>query len=307
MGTSGPKQHTVQQQMIRRFANDNGELFVLYKHKLSIGTKTKRPKGILWHKNYYKDIIGDFDAEVLKPVEQKFATYYSKIADEPWSEKLTSGDEGAAFIDWVAANIWRTNFAAKMTKVLSSNAEPVIKLLQSIDPNFIINLIRSQGFAEYQDFLSRPQFKWKCRIFPTHSSQNLVITDNPVCVALDLGQGGRVLIVPLSKKRILFGGVAKVVEKCCNLSVREINFSMAAWAEHFIYAADRQTLEDIITDLRGEGIITDPSELLAAARKPLFGLPERAATNPVPDNLNTNKSWKSFKNSFGPSILNLDN
>jgi hypothetical protein len=110
-------------------------------------------------------------------------------------------------------------------------------------------------------------------------------------------------MVPLSKKRILFGGSSEMVEKSGGLSIRYINFSLAAWAERHIYAADKQILENVAIDLRGKGNFACPAVLLEAARKPLFGLPERAAANPVPGDIDLKNFWESLKNSFGPSIL----
>lgn len=110
-------------------------------------------------------------------------------------------------------------------------------------------------------------------------------------------------MLPLSKRRILFGGKAETVNECGSLSIRDINFCLAAWAERQIYAADRQTLIEVATDLRGKGIISGPQEILDTARKPLFGLHERAATNQVPENIDLDNFWKSLKDSFGPSIL----
>jgi hypothetical protein len=113
-------------------------------------------------------------------------------------------------------------------------------------------------------------------------------------------------LVPLSKKRVLFGGKSEVLEKCRGFSAHEVNFCLVAWSERDIYAADRRTLEFVVADLRGEGVIAGPSELLEAARKPLFGLPERSAANPIPNGVDTDMFWHEFANSFGPAIADGD-
>jgi hypothetical protein len=303
MASNGRRQHIVPQQMIRRFTNEQSKLYELYKPTLSLGTRPHSPRGILFCDYYYDDTIKSFDEEVLKPIEQKFAAHYAEIADKPFRKKVWSSKAGAAFIGWVASHLCRTSLLVKMNKVLFGQVSSLMALAYAKNPQLANNIVRSEMFNKYQDFLSRPLWKWKCRIFPSESKTNLVITDNPVCCVLGLGSGKRVYMVPLSKKRILFGGSAEMVEKSRGLSIRYINFSLAAWAERHIYAADKQSLENVAIDLRGEGEFTCPAVLLEAARKPLFGLPERAAANPIPNGIDLDKFWKSLKNSFGPSTL----
>jgi Protein of unknown function (DUF4238) len=298
---SGSRQHIVPQQMIRRFANNKGKLFELYKSDLSINRRPRSPKGILFHDEYYKDKITDFDEVVLRPVEQKFASHYAEIADKPWQRKTWPAEIGAAFINWVASQLCRTRFLIEMSREIIKQVDPILINAYKTDPKLINNILRYQMFSSYQDFLSRPRWKWKCLIISTQS--NLIISDHPVCYALGFEKGRKALLVPLSKKRILFGGTAETIEKCCQLSVREINFSLAAWSERHVFAADKKTLQHLAADLYGTGIISGPSEVLEAARKPFFGLSERIHTNPVPKNVDVNKFWKSLKDSFGPSII----
>jgi hypothetical protein len=292
--------------MIRRFANDEGELLELHKPSLSIGTRMKSPRRILFRDYYYDDPIKSFDEEVLAPVEQKFARYYAQIADAPWEDKIWPGDVGAAFVDWVAALFCRTGLLVEMNTVIFAQKGGIAAEAYARGSQVADNLIRAAQFQQYQDLLSRPLWRWKCRIFPTEDESNVAITDNPVCLALELGQGGRVLLVPLSKKRVLFGGKLEVVEKCSSFSAREVNFCLAAWAERNIYAADKRTLESVVVDLRGEGVTAGPSELLEAARKPLFGLPERSAARPIPKDVDTDVFWREYTDSFGPPLADED-
>lgn len=297
------RQHIVPQQMIRRFTNEHGKLLELYKPTLSIGTRLRSPRTILFRDYYYDDRIASFDEEVLKPIEQKFARHYPEIAEKPWQNKVWPGEVGAAFVDWVAALLCRTGLLVAMNKILFREENPLLAIAYNNNPALGNNIIRSQMFEQYQDFLSRPLWKWQCRIFPAESESNLVITDNPVCRVLGFGKAAGTLMVPLSKRRILFGGKSGMVQNCGGLSIRDINFSLAAWAERHIYAADKKTLKDVVTDLCGEGIITGPPEVLDAARKPSLGLPERIMVNPAPEGIILDEFWKNLKDSFGPSIF----
>ena len=226
-----------------------------------------------------------------------------EIADKPWCKRTWNGEVGAAFVDWVASQLCRTTLTVEMNKVLIKKGNPLLAIAYEKDPKLADNIIRSGLFEHYQDFLARPLWNWKCKIFPDDVKSNLVITDNPVCKVLGFGKAAGALMVPLSKRRVLFGEKKEIVEKCEVLSIRDINFCLAAWTDRNIYAANKDTLEDITKDLRGEGIITGPRELLDAVRKPLFGLPERATTRPVPESIDLDKFWETLKDSFGPSIL----
>lgn len=301
METSGKRQHIVPQQMISRFASEEGKLLELIKPQMAIGTKDRPPKAILFRDNYYKDEISDFDNDLLKSIEQKYAKHYAEITDKPWQNKTWSGEIGASFIDWVAAQLCRTTFFEKTVKQIIQQDNPIWLNAYKENPQVANNIMRSIMFEEYQDFLSRPLWKWRCLDIKVES--NLVITDNPVCYALGFEKGRKLLLVPLSKKRILFGGTKELLDKCSDYSVRHINFSLAAWSERSIFAADRKTLKNLIIDLKGEGIIAGPQEILEAARKPFFGLLERVQSNPVPSYEELDKFMESLKNSFGPSIL----
>jgi hypothetical protein len=292
--------------MIQRFTNQESKLSELYKPTLSIGTRMKSPRGILFRDYYYDDKIASLDDELLKPIEQKFARHYAEIVDMPWQNKIWPGDIGDAFVDWVAAQLCRTSFMMKMNEVLFRRENPMLAIAYDKDPQLANNIVRSELFQEYQDFLSRPLWKWKCRIFPEGADRNLVITDNPVCRVLGLGEATGALMVPLSKKSILFGGRREIVDNCEALSIRDINFCLTAWADRNIYAPDIQILQDIAADLSGKGIITGPVELLEAVRKPLFGLPERTATRIETGDVDVSKLWGQIKDNFGPSILDAD-
>jgi uncharacterized protein DUF4238 len=67
---TGSKQHFVPQMMIKRFVGDDGKLSELCKPTLTFGSRRRSPKGILYIKDFYKDIFSDFDNEFLTPIKQ---------------------------------------------------------------------------------------------------------------------------------------------------------------------------------------------------------------------------------------------
>lgn len=295
----GKRQHLVPQQMIRRFANDDGYLFEMLKPKLEIATRKKRPKGIVFRDDYYVDSVSDFDEDLLQRVEQKFALHYPKLVDGPWEGRTWPGDVGAAFVDWVAAMLCRTPLLVAMARAIAARDDPVMKIAIAAAPKMMDNIFRSGWYEEQQDLLSRPGWRWKCLNITVE--KNIVITDNPVCHSANIG-GKHVVLVPLSKRRILFGGSADAVEGWRGVPVDLINLVLAAWAERQIFAADRETLETLLRNLRGEGEF-GPREYCEAARKPLFGLPERSSSTPIPEGVDTSKFWEDLKGSYGQTIL----
>src|ERR1035437_2617727 len=111
---TGSNQHLVPQMMIKRFAGDDRKLSELHKPTLTLGSRRRSPKGILFLQNFYHDSISDFDDELLKPIEQKFARFYPLLTDGAKPEPLT-GEGGAALIDWIAAMLVRTRALAVLS------------------------------------------------------------------------------------------------------------------------------------------------------------------------------------------------
>ena len=133
--------HIVPQQMIRRFANANGELRELHKPSLRLSTKWRRPKGILFGDNYYKDFAGNLDEELLKRVEQNFARYYPLFADENLDNHVTDGDAGAALIDWLASLLSRTSLVEAQAMRVAVKHEP------AMSPSWLMKKTRLPVFS----------------------------------------------------------------------------------------------------------------------------------------------------------------
>ena len=106
------------------------------------------------------------------------------------------------------------------------------------------------------------------------------------------------IIIELSrqvKRRILIGGLEEGVERFRNYTIDELNVFLFAWANRSIYAAERATLESIKSVLDE----IDNKEWCEAARRPLFGLPERIMDKVIPKGVNTSKWYATMKDTFG--------
>jgi hypothetical protein len=264
---TGPAQHFVPQQMIRRFGDARNQLRILHKSTLQISRRLVGPKGVLWKEDYYKDMVGDLDAEWLTPIEQRFRKYYPKLADQPWSTAKASRDESEAFVDWTLSQLCRTEWLPRMMAVLASQHVLFKETIKGEVLVTLANRMRRPFFEQIKEIYTLPGWKWLC--FNITCDENLILTDHPVCTI------GKVIFVPLSKKRIIFGGCEADLERIRGLSVLHMNCHSASFAAECIHAADRATLERVASELRGEGTIQDPG-WLENARKPLFGQMDRA-------------------------------
>ncbi len=292
---SGKHQHIVPRQMIKRFAAEDGKLVELYKANLTIGSRRRGPKGILFKDDFFKDYLSDFDEDLLQKVELKFAKFYPIIADQEKHQELP-GEGGSALIDWIAAMLCRTRSLVCLAQVISNQED---KFLSQFLPA-LINIIRYTWYTECQDVLTRKDFRWKMMIFP--QDYCIVLTDNPVCQTNGLNPGGQVTIVPLSKHRVLIGGLQKAIERWGRITSEQLNAFLAGWAEQSIFAADTNTLKVVKKNLEGNGQIRH-EDWYKAARKPFFGLPERMMKMQSPSGAELSQWWKEVKDSYGQSIF----
>jgi hypothetical protein len=266
--------------MIRRFANQNGTLYALKKPEWTILPRPKPPKSILWVEDYYANQWTDLDSTWLKPIEDEFAKYYPRLADRPWETEPGSMEEGKAFIDWVAAMFCRTELLPLLTEEIVKTESPSFQALFRLAPDSFNAFFRLEDFENHRDVFTQPGWKWKVKNFS--EDLNLVLTDHPVCLLCTTPPENSVLLVPLSRTRLIMGGRASILEKFRHTTDRELNLWLGAWANKRIYAASRETLEEVQADLQGKGIVSD-SGWLNRAKKPLFGTIERVKSETPPD------------------------
>lgn len=305
---SGKRDHIVPQMMIRQFTCDDGMLIELIKPDLHIGTRKRTPKSILFRDDgFYRDAQIDWDVDLLQPIEQSFKHYYPDYAHGDPRCLDRNGDAGAALIDWIASMLCRTpTFKARINAVWNEQrineitTHPHWRVFLHLLPKLAFNYFRDTQFTMYQDMFSRPKWCWRIRILKTES--NLVLTDYPVCLINIAGATKPVILVPLTKKRILLGGANEDIATLSELSVSDINLHLAAKAYRSIFAADRTTLESIVRELTGKGEARSP-EWMEAACKPDFGLPERMRNTPIPESVNTQDFYESMMDAYGESIL----
>ncbi|MBN2331062.1 MAG: DUF4238 domain-containing protein [Candidatus Aenigmarchaeota archaeon] len=292
---AGNRQHLIPQMMIKKFTGEDDKVIELHKPSFRICTRRRSPRRILYIDNYYLDLVSNLDSDLLIPIEQNFARYYPSIVDHGNTREL-SGEGGAALVDWVAAMLCRTNAFICIAKAIAQRENETLDALVSL----LANEFRSNWFTEWQDILTRADFRWKMKVFPDECY--IVITDNPVCQTNGLLRGGTVLMVPLSKHHIIFGGRQEATERCRNLTLGQVNTFLAAWADKSIFAADRDTLEYVKLNLEGNGTI-GTEQWCEAARKPFFGCSDRIQITQFPSQQDLSTWWEQLKSSYGDSLL----
>lgn len=306
--SSGKRDHIIPQMMIRRFTGDDGKLIELVKPNLKIGTQNRTPKSILFRDDgFYRDAQIDWDDDLLQKIEQDFAHYYPVYADGNPRCLENDAKAGAKLVDWIASMLCRTPFfnatinaAWNEQRIKKFTPDQKVRVILQLLPKYAFNVIRDVQFKENQDRLSRPRWSWIIRTFVDESS--LVLTDSPVCFVNIENATMQVLLVPLTKNRILLGGVKEDKDLLLKLSVSNINLQLSARAGRSIFAADRATLESIVRELTGNGKART-SKWMEAARKPHFGLPERIRNTPIPESVDTQEFYESMLNTYGESIL----
>ena len=291
---AGRRQHVVPQMMIRRFTSDDGTLVELHKPTLTIASRRKYPREILWMDNFYRDCLMDFDAEVLQGVEQAFARYYPSIIGQSQPGQL-SGEGGAALVDWIAAMLCRTRAIVCLSHRIAQQESAFLGGLLPL----MMNAIRSHWFSEFRDILTRSNFRWGMKVFSREC--HVVLTDNPVCQTSGIRQGGQLTIVPLSKQHVLVGGLQEAVDEGRSWTIDQMNAFLAAWAEKSVFAPDRRDLEIVKSDLEGAGSVGS-DEWYEAARKPFFGLPERIYSKQPPSGEALSEWWEQVKGAFGSPL-----
>jgi hypothetical protein len=133
----------------------------MQKSTLVILRRPMGPKGILWKENYYKDLAGDLDANWLTPIEQRFAKFYPKLADDPWSTATASQDEGKAFIDWTLSQLCRTEWLSTVANKLISQ-EALFDHISDAMKATLINGIRRGLFEHLKEVYTLPGWRWQC-------------------------------------------------------------------------------------------------------------------------------------------------
>lgn len=282
--------HIIPQQMIRKFANANGELRELHKPSLRLGTRWRKPKGILFGDDYYMDLAGNLDEELLKRVEQNFARYYPLFAAETLDNHSIDGEASMALIDWLASLLSRTSLIqAAAMGVAVKHESSMVPLMVALR-----NDVRQRWYEQMRDMMTRSEWKW--RNLSIRDDQVVVLTDNPVVLAKVPGARSLVVIAPLTDKRILFGGLEDTVEKFRGARIDQLNRHLAAWAESRIFSSSTETLEQILGDLRAE------SGWAQNARQPFNGFVERIKTMPGPRGDEASQYWEEMLESLGPSM-----
>lgn len=285
------KDHIVPQQMIRRFANSDGKLAVLYKPTLELESRLRGPSGVLFRDDYYEDAATDFDEEVLKPIENTFGVHYGQFLDRERGRKF-SREASTAFLDWIASMLARsraiipTSVAVAMKD--SGDAE-FVKMMAALH-----NSIRTRQFEMMRDLISRPYWKWKRRVFV---DGGLVLTDNPVVLTKVSDSKGLCVLAPFSSTHLVVGGFDEDIRRLGAADLRGLNAFLAGWSIERVFASERAPLRAIVEDLSARG------DWAADAREPLFGFIDRIRSSRSPDEREVDEFWSDLSGSYGPPTI----
>lgn len=271
--SSGSKQHIVPVQMIRRFTNKDGLLFCLKKENLEIPDRVhgNLPRDILYRRHYYKGREIDFDEEWIKPREDSFAKLYPKIADDEAKPIQLNSEESKIFIEWIVSLQCRSELYLEFIE-----ARNIIKNFKqrygvSIPATDMANLQRHLISKDYESLYTSAGWSWRLKVLKEECS--MVLSDCPVCHSSLNDVVGPMILVPMSKTRLMVGGTAAALKKLEGATVDQVNLFIASWANKLIYGDSVEVLETVAEQLQQSG---------KPARLPFRGVVERMRTEPVP-------------------------
>lgn len=298
---TGKHQHFVPQMMIREFAGDDGKLAELFKPKLTLGTKRRSPKGILFIDDFYKDRVSDLDESLFHKIEQRFAGYYPLLVEGNPRAIEGDGEAGAALADWICSMLCRGPFFEHSAEVMAASSAQegkfagLMAAMWKVDRELIRNYMRQVQFEQYQDWISRPNWRWK--LIRSKSPSTFVLTDNPVCITRVDGSPGLIVLTPLSKHLVLVGGLSTAVGAVTDWTVGSINVFLSGWAGKSIFAADKEPLMHVAHCLRAD------TPWHRQARKPYLGVLDGMKTVQWPDDDELKTFHEDQLELYGPSRL----
>jgi hypothetical protein len=150
MTKTGARQHIVPQQMIRRFAGDDGMLVGLQKAPLRVERKRRSPRSILYIRDYY---VGnaDFDSAWLKPIEDRFATLYPRLVGNSNPPEHVAGDDAESFLDWCLSQLCRTSLIDAQIRAVAALDTEVVQAVFEAGGKDLLNLLRLRFFQEMKN------------------------------------------------------------------------------------------------------------------------------------------------------------
>lgn|GEM_PF-3506575 len=236
----GKRRHLIPQQMIRRFVDGSGMLYCLDKSSGKILPKPKPPKSILYREDYYKGQFGDFDLELLGPIENRFGKHFDKLVEACVEHRTLPNKPSEAFVEWILALTVRTEYFERIFEklVLDQEVEPPFDQV-SLRPD-ILNDLRAELFDHQKELFTSPRFCWQS-ITITQSS--FVLTDHPLLTQASEDGTKLFICVPLTSKVMVIGGHPEALASPPMKNVAETNLNLTAHAGRYVYSGTRAELE----------------------------------------------------------------
>lgn len=252
--------HIIPQQMIRRFADAEGLLLEFRKPELTLGTRGRRPKGILFAKKYYTDCLGSIDRDWLTRVENDFGRFYGWFIEQNGRVVLEPKQSGL-LLEWGLSLLVRGRFFERVVASLKPPSTPFARASLN-NQRYVVMRELFEGFRRLGEV------GW---VFQ-YPDRNLVLSDTPVLLHREHGDFS--LVLPLSRNHLCVFGVPETHDHWNQCDATDVNCLFFGWAERVVYCADASELERI------QARVTIPSDAInpawqAAAVQPFLGLSSR--------------------------------
>lgn len=272
---SNTHQHFVSQFMIRQFMGSHERLFCLDKTTLTVNDRVhgNKPRRILNEAHYYTTDTDDFDGEIVKPLEDRFAPICRECARNP--DRALSSEDSAVLLDWCALSLTRSLYFASVAPIAYDELSEDDREGLPANGKAMILDARRAIYERIRQEMHRVSMM--LRFVKAPRDHTFFLTDHPpVAIPFERGCSIGPTLLPLSHKLM----VALVPETIADQFYLSLNPTLewlalvqCGWANRLIYSADLESLDFAVGVLSGEGDMHD-TEMLRRARLPFFGLSE---------------------------------
>jgi len=270
------RDHFVQRLLIRQFANPDGRVFCFDKRTGTVPDRLwgNQPKDILYKRGYYTDDLGDLDAALYKPIEERFAPHMLKLVADARSA-VAQPEARPAMDEWVAAQVTRSQQLEQLVRVYRARFG---SLRDEDGAQLRLNSVRVDFFR--MELAKIRRCTWRAYWAADDEPRDFVLGDEPVIVTPPDWAIGDMYLVPLSPKVLIAGGTerahAALRDSRRHILPYGVNGLAMSYSHRYVYA--RRLIElDVLASMFE---ITDGSEheaWMRDAREPHFGL-ERIIT-----------------------------
>ena len=268
------RQHLVSQFMIRQFLGDRDRLYCLDKTTLAVLNRScgNLPADILKKSYYYTTDTDDFDGEIVRPLEDKFAPICRGLVEEHEVTASTSG-VWTSLVDWCALSLTRSLLVGHVTPIACDTLSEEEKADLPADRKAMTLVVRRALFQRIRAEMSRSEVMF--RFLKSPRDFGFYLTDYPPVAIPFPHQGGiGPMLLPLTHDLMLIEAPREVANGFFDTigqpEMGWLALMQCGWAKRFVYSVDLESLDFAVAVL-SQVLPGQAPEMSRRARLPFFG------------------------------------